>query len=58
MAAVVGAWMKFKGGRKARIKVGLDAIEIEADTTEELSKMLEIARQAQKDMQARVILER
>jgi hypothetical protein len=38
--------------------VGPDGIDIEANSSEEMAKLLEMARQSHKDLLARVIIDR
>jgi S-adenosylmethionine synthetase len=58
LSAVVGAWLQSRSGRKVRLKVGREDIDIEANSSEEIVKLLEMARQSQKDMITRVIIDR
>jgi S-adenosylmethionine synthetase len=58
LSAAIGAWLQSRSGRKLRLKVGPEGIDIEANSSEEMAKLLEMARQSQKDMITRVIIDR
>lgn len=55
LGAVVGAWLHARYGRKVRLKIG--DIEAEAQTAEEVEKLLARAQEIQRSNQPKVIHE-
>jgi hypothetical protein len=53
LATVIGAWLHAKYGRKVRVKVG--EIEAEAQTVEEVKKLLDRAQEIQQCNRTKVI---
>ena len=53
----IGAWLQARIGRKVRLRVGPDGFEAEARTTEEVEKLLDLAREFQQRNQPKVVLE-
>jgi S-adenosylmethionine synthetase len=58
LSAAIGAWIQSKNGRKVRFKVGPEGVDIEANSPDDIAKLLELAKQLQKDTLARVLIER
>jgi hypothetical protein len=53
----IAGWLHGRSGRKVRLKVGADGIEVEASTVKEVEKLLAYALEIQKQNQAKVIRE-
>jgi hypothetical protein len=57
VAGLGGAWFHARYGRKVRVKVGPEGIEVEGQTLKQVEKLLTVAESMQQRSQKRIIHE-